>query len=120
MKIIRSFAFAWSGLRYCFLTQTNFRIHLLFAALAILLGICFNISIPEWLALLLCIGSVLILELLNTAIERLCDVVQKDFHPGIKIIKDIAAGAVLVSALVSVCIGTVIFLPKIIHFIKPV
>ena len=68
--------------------------------------------------MLLCIGSVLVVELLNTAIEKLCDVLQKNFHPGIKIVKDVVAGAVLVSALGSVCIGAMIFLPKIIHLIK--
>jgi diacylglycerol kinase len=60
------------------------------------------------------------MEMLNTAIEKLCDVVHKEIHPGIKKVKDIAAGAVLIAAFCSVITGAVIFLPKIIHFIKSI
>jgi diacylglycerol kinase len=56
--------------------------------------------------------------MINTAIEKLCDVVHKDFHPQIKIIKDMAAGAVLIAAISSLITGVVIFVPKIIFFIK--
>ena len=68
----------------------------------------------EWLVVVLCITVVLTLEMINTAIEKLCDVVQPDYHPQIKIIKDIAAGAVLIAALGSIIIGAIIFVPKII------
>ena len=62
--------------------------------------------------------SVLALELINTAIENLCNIISKDFHPVIKIVKDTAAGAVLVSAIGSAIAGAVIFIPLIIHQIK--
>ena len=114
MKILKSFSYAWSGLKYCFTTQTNFKIHLFFAALAILLSLNFHVSILEWLIILLCMMSVLCIEMVNTAIEKLCDVAQTEFHPGIKTVKDISAGAVLVSAMISFIIGGIIFIPKII------
>ncbi|MGG9961564.1 diacylglycerol kinase family protein [Ferruginibacter sp. SUN106] len=117
-KIIKSFAFAWNGLKTCFISETNFKIHLLLAVIAISFGIGFSISGTEWLALIFCIVFVLVMEMINTAIEKICDVVHKDFHPGIKKIKDIAAGAVLVASGGASITGLVIFLPKIIIYIK--
>ena len=118
MKILRSFGFAWNGLKYCFVTQTNFRIHLLLAVLAISLSCWLHISEAEWLIILLCIAFVLLSEMINTSIEKLCDMVQKNFHPEIKLVKDIAAGAVLVSALLNLCAGCIIFIPKIFLVLK--
>jgi diacylglycerol kinase len=65
-----------------------------------------------------CIAFVISMEMLNTAIEKLCDVVHKELHPDIKRVKDIAAGAVLVSAIFSLMTGLIIFLPKIILYFK--
>lgn len=118
MKTIRSFAFAWNGFKICFTSEANFKVHLVFALLAISLGFILNIGSNEWLAVIGCITFVTTMEMMNTALEKLCDVVYKDIHPGIKKVKDIAAGAVLVAAVCSVVIGTVIFLPKIIFYIK--
>jgi len=118
MKILRSFAYAWAGIRSCSSSEANFKIHILFALAAIILGFLLNISPNEWIAIIICIAFVLAMEMINTAIEKLCDVVQQDIHPGIKKVKDITAGAVLVAAIGSFFIGTVIFLPKIILFIK--
>ncbi len=118
MKILRSFGYAWHGLKYAFATQINFRIHLALAALAIGLGIGLHISPIEWVIVLLCIAMVLFAELINTALEKLADVVQRDHHPEIKLVKDISAGAVLVVAIMSAITGIIIFLPKIITLIK--
>ena len=118
MKILRSFGYAWQGLKYAFATQTNFRIHLLLAVVAILLGICLHITAMECLFVSICIAMVLFAELINTAIEKLADVVHRDQHPQIKLVKDISAGAVLVIAVISAVTGLVIFLPKIISLIK--
>lgn len=120
MKIVRSFGFAWNGIRECFATQVNFRIHLLLALLAILMGIVLKISSTEWILVFLCIFLVVVAEMFNTAIEKLSDIVEKGFHPVIRSVKDIAAGAVLVSALFSCITGIIIFLPKIMVFIKSV
>lgn len=118
MKIIKSFSFAWNGLKICFASETNFRIHVFAALVAILFGAGLNISVVEWLVILFCIAFVITMEMINTAMEKLCDVVHVDIHPGIKAVKDIAAGAVLLSACCSLIAGTVIFLPKIILYLK--
>jgi diacylglycerol kinase len=113
MKVFSSFRFAWNGLCYCFKTQLNFRIHLCIFSLVIMAGFLFNITQTEWLAIVFCGMLVLILEMINTALEYLCNTITTDFHPAIKAIKDISAGAVLVSAAGSVVIGSIIFIPKL-------
>ena len=118
MKFLRSFAYAWDGLKYCFVTQLNFKIHLFLAALTIFAGIYFNISRSEWMIIAYCIGMVVITEMLNTAIEKLADIVHQAYHPGIKLVKDIAAGAVLIAAISSAVCGAIIFLPKLFVLIK--
>ncbi len=118
MKLLRSFSYAWSGLKTCFIAETNFKIHVVLAILAISLGFLLNISRNEWLAVMGCVALVVAMEMVNTAIEKLCDVLLQDIHPGIKKVKDIAAGAVMVAAVCSLIIGVVIFLPKIIAYIK--
>jgi diacylglycerol kinase (ATP) len=118
--MIKSFGYAWSGIRYCFQSEPNFRIHSVLAIVVLVFSIVFKISAIEWIAVCFCIAFVLVMEMFNTAIEKLCDVVHKEVHPGIKKVKDIAAGAVLVAAFFSLITGAVIFLPKIINFIKSI
>jgi diacylglycerol kinase len=118
MKLVRSFGFALNGLKVCFTSETNFKIHVLFTITAILLGIGLHISAAEWLVMLFCIGLVAGMEMMNTAVEKLCNVVQAGIHPGIKTVKDVAAGAVLVAAGCSLITGLVIFIPKIIVYLK--
>jgi len=104
---------AFNGMRYFFLHEINGIIQLAVAALAIALAVGLRISTNEWLLVMVCIGFVIALEMLNTAIENLCNVVQEEYHPIIKIVKDVAAAAVMWAAIVSVIIGLIIFLPKI-------
>lgn len=104
---------AFNGMRYFFLHEINGIIQLAIAALAIALAVGLRISTNEWLLVMVCIGFVIGLEMLNTAIENLCNVVQEEYHPIIKIVKDVAAGAVMWAAIVSVIIGFIIFLPKV-------
>jgi diacylglycerol kinase (ATP) len=118
MRITRSFRFAWDGIRYCTKTQPNFRIHLVILSLIMALGFLFNINKSEWIAIVFCGMMVLILEMINTALEYLCNTVTTEFHPAIKAIKDISAGAVLVSAAGSVLIGAIIFIPKIVSLLS--
>lgn len=118
MKLLKSFAFAFNGFKICFTSEANFKIHMLLAAAAVLLGFMFGISNVEWLAVIFSIAFIAVTEMVNTAIEKLCDVVHKDFHPGIKKVKDIAAGAVLLAAVCSLVTGGIIFLPKMIVLIK--
>ncbi len=117
MKLTRSFRFAWGGIVYCVRTQQNFRIHLVILSVVCFAGIVFDISGTEWMFVVMCGTSVLVLEAINTALEYMCDLITKDFHPGIGIIKDVAAAAVLIAAAGSVLIGLIIFLPKIISLL---
>jgi diacylglycerol kinase (ATP) len=120
MKVLRSFGYAWFGLKHAVATQTNLRIHLSIAAIVISMGIGLSITAMEWMIVSICMGMVVFAELVNTALEKLSDVVQKDHHPEIKLVKDIAAAAVLILAISSAITGAIIFLPKIIMFIKTI
>jgi undecaprenol kinase/diacylglycerol kinase (ATP) len=117
-KMKRVFAVAVNGIVHCFRTELNFKIQVLAAFVAVLLGFIFSITKTEWFVIIFCCMIVLSLELVNTAIEKLCDMISKDYHPAIKIVKDTAAGAVLVSSVGSAIAGAVIFIPLIIHQIK--
>jgi len=72
----------------------------------------------EWIVVLLCICAVLGLEMINSALEHLCNLVQRDYHPLVKKIKDVSAGAVLIASIISVVIGFIIFIPKIFALIQ--
>lgn len=118
MRLIQSFKYALNGIKQCFISEPNFRIHFLLAVIAIIFAFLFQVSIAEWVAVGFCIAFVVVMEMMNTAIEKLCDVVHPEIHPGIKKVKDIAAGAVLVAAVFSAVTGLVIFVPKIIIYLK--
>ncbi|MBX9973077.1 diacylglycerol kinase family protein [Cytobacillus firmus] len=117
-SVLKSFSFAFSGIRAAVLNERNLQIHLAVSIAVIIFGVFFGISSLEWMIILLAIGGMLSLELLNTAIERVVDLATEEYHPLAKQAKDIAAGAVLVYAIVSVIIGGVIFLPKILIFLQ--
>ncbi len=119
-RLIKSFGYAWNGLKICILKETNFRIHILCSILVVIAGCFFNISTVEWTIILICTGFVLCMEMLNTAVEHLCDIIHMEIHPLIKKVKDIAAGAVLLSAVIAVICGAIIFIPKIYLFIRSI
>lgn len=119
-RLIWSFVFALNGIKKSVLKEPNFRIHIFCTILVIIAGYYFNISSVEWMLVLLCTALMLSMEMINTAIEKLCNVVHREIHPGIKLTKDIAAGAVLVSAIIAAICGGIIFIPKIILLIKSV
>ena len=108
----RSFRYAFEGLNSFFASQHNAFIHLLMTALVFIASVFFNISKTEAIAVILSMGFVWAAELFNTAVEKLADMVSKDFHPGIKFIKDVSAAAVLLSAMAAFLTGVIIFLPK--------
>lgn len=113
-NIIESFKYAIEGLMFGLKNVRNLKIHLFFTVLVIVGGILFGISSVEWLILLLFIALVISLELVNTAIEETVNLAMPNIHPVAKIAKDVAASAVLVSAMISFIAGFIIFLPKII------
>jgi len=116
----KSQGYARNGIKLIFKNERNFRIELVITALVILAGVFFKISHFEWIAISLVISMVLISETINSAIEALCDTVSQDFKINVKYPKDVSAGAVLVSALVSVITGLIIFLPYIILFLQKI
>jgi diacylglycerol kinase (ATP) len=114
-SLLVSFKYAWAGITYSFQTQRNFRIHVSVCTLAIALSVFLHLQPVEIAIIGITSGLVLALELLNTAIESLVDLtVKQTYHELAKIAKDCAAGAVLVSALVALLVGSVLLLPPLV------
>jgi diacylglycerol kinase len=112
-NILDSFRFAFVGLWYALRTQRNTRIHLSIAAAVVVVGLCLNLSHVEWAVLTLTIGFVLVSEMLNTVAETLVDLISPGYHPLAKIVKDVTAGAVLLTAIVSVVVGLLVLGPPL-------
>jgi diacylglycerol kinase len=112
-KFIAGFGYAFSGLWYTLRTQRNARIHLGIAILAIILGIFLHISAVEFAMVFVAITSVFIAEMFNTVIETCVNLISPEYHPLAKLAKDIAAGAVLLSAMLAIVIGLFIFGPHL-------
>jgi diacylglycerol kinase len=110
---IASFGYAFSGLWYVMRTQRNARVHAAAAVLAIGLGIFLHISAVEFAVTFVAISGVFIAEMFNTALEAGVDLASPQRHPLAKVAKDVAAGAVLVSAILAVIIGLFIFGPHL-------
>ncbi|MEO6406282.1 MAG: diacylglycerol kinase family protein [Ferruginibacter sp.] len=117
-QFLKSFAFAFSGIAYCFKRERNFYIHILASILALGLSFFLSLSSIEFVIVILCIAAVLTIEMINTAIEQLCNFISRERNPAIGIIKDISAGAVLVMSLASLACGLIIFLPKLLTLLK--
>ena len=116
---LRSFKYAFQGFRWMIRDEHNSWIHL--GIVSVLLPVCFvlKLSIVEWALIVISIGIVLTAELINSAIERLADRLSTEHDEGIGKIKDIAAAAVLISAIAAAIVGLIILVPKILLFIKP-
>jgi diacylglycerol kinase (ATP) len=112
---IQAFKVAFAGLFAGLRHETHMRLHAAAAIMVILLALNFSVTRLEWFVILICIALVISLELVNSALERLCDLVHPQQHPAVKHIKDLAAAAVLVAALASAVIGLLIFVP---HFLS--
>lgn len=109
----RSFGFAFDGICTFFKTQHNAIIHAVATIAVIVTGFSVHLAATEWLFITIVIAMVWAAELFNTAIEKLCDMVSPQRNPAIKFIKDVAAAAVLVTAIAAVVTGGIIFLPKL-------
>ncbi|MBV8388437.1 MAG: diacylglycerol kinase family protein [Mucilaginibacter sp.] len=116
-KFLRGFVYAFNGIWHAAATQLNFRVHLVCALIAVFAGYAFQISSSEWLWVIFCIGMVLVAELFNTAIEFLTDLVSPEYNKKAGLVKDMAAGAVLITAIAALIIGLVIFVPKLLALI---
>jgi diacylglycerol kinase (ATP) len=109
VPLLRSFRFAFAGLSHLWETQRNFRIEVAVGLLALALGLLVHLERWEWVALLLTIALVLVLEAFNTTLENAVTLVSPNIDPRAKAAKDVAAAAVLIAAIVSVAIGILIF-----------
>ena len=116
LKRIKSFGFAFSGLFWVVKNEAHIKIHLWATLIVIAFSVFFQVSKTEWLVLLLIIAMVWIAEIFNSAIEKLSDFVSPEYHSKIKIIKDMAAAAVLVAAMAALIIGCIIFVPRIFEY----
>ncbi len=112
-KIIDSFNYAFEGIIYTIRTQRNMRIHLLIGILVLLLSLFYDLSKFEILVLFLTISLVIVTEMINTAIESTIDLITDEYHELAKIAKNVAAGAVLISAINSIIVAYIIFYDKI-------
>jgi len=113
---ILSFKYAFNGLRILFSKEHNARIHLVITIIAVTIAIILNISSVEWLIILVLIALVFSLEIVNSAIENICNYISPEWHTAIKKIKDLSAAAVLVAAIISIICGLIIFVPKLCDF----
>ncbi len=112
-KFLLGFVFAFQGLSVLIKSERNFKFHL-FAFLCVsIAGFYFQIEKTEWLAILIISSIILTAEAINSAIEKLCNHLHPEIHPSIKSVKDIAAAAVLLSAISAIVIAGIIFLPRI-------
>ncbi len=115
-RLFKSFKYAIAGLIYAFKEEQNFQIHTITGVVAIVLGFILKISFFEWIALVICISLVLMAELVNTIFERIVDILKPRLHPYAEKIKDMMAGIVIVATVLSLVLGLLIFLPKILVF----
>jgi len=116
-SLIKSFGFAFEGLWAEIKKGRNFRIQIAAGFIAATLGIILKLSPEEWLDLVIVITIVLILELVNTSIEALVDLISPEIQPKAKLAKDVSAATVLIASIGAAIIGALIFLPKLMAFI---
>ncbi len=110
-----SFRYAFEGIKTTFQEERNMRVHVCAGTFALLLGFFLSLSLIEWLFIALSVFMVIVMEILNTVIENLVDLVTTEFHPLAKKVKDMAAAAVLSTTTFAVIVGAIIFLPKFYH-----
>jgi undecaprenol kinase len=113
-----SFICAGRGFALLWLSQPNFRLHIAAAMCAIALGWLFQISAIEWLILVVTITTVLTAEALNTGLEKVVDFCQPDLHPLARDAKDLSAAAVLVASIGALIVGSIVFIPRLLHLFR--
>ena len=110
---IKSFGYAFHGLKIVAGSQHNFWIHLVVACLVVISGIVVRLTTMEWCIIVITIFLVLAIEVIHSAIDKLVDFVSPGFHQQAGLVKDISAAAVLLTAIAAVVVGLIIFLPKL-------
>lgn len=115
----KSFGHAFDGI-LAGLEERNMKIHCTMAALVVFFGLILHISVTEWCICLVLFGLIMGLELVNTSLEALCDLVTKEYHPLAKRAKDTAAGAVLIASIMAAAAGLIIFIPRLLYMFKSI
>lgn len=116
-RLVKSLSHAYKGISFALCNEKNFQIEIIGGALAIMLMLFFPLSGLERALIILSIALVLTLELANTAMERVMDILKPRIHPYARIIKDVMAGAVLLVSLAAIAIGLAIFMPYLAGFL---
>lgn len=111
-RLYKSFSYAFKGIYQVFRHELNMQIHLLAAIVVIIAGFVLQLTTTEWCLVIFAIIGVWVAEMFNTSIEVLTDLVSPDYHELAGKVKDIAAGAVVLSTLGAVVVGGLVFLPK--------
>ncbi len=112
-RLAKSFKYAFKGFKKVFFEEQNFRIQIIIALFVVALGFYFRIKSFEWIILAFVIGLVMILEMVNSAVERTADILKPRIHSYTKEVKDIMAAAVMLASVISVIIGVIIFFPYV-------
>lgn len=112
-RLLKSFKYAFRGLKKVFSEEQNLRIEGISAIIIITLAFVFKIKTSEWCLIFLVIFLVILMEILNSAVERVADILKPRIHNYVKEIKDIMAGGVLMSSVLAIIIGLIIFIPYI-------
>lgn len=115
---LASFKAAWFGFRFALRSEHNFQIHLFAAGMVVLSGIAFQLSRTEWAVISFAIVLVMATELMNTALEKLADALHPEKHPAVGLAKDLAAAAVLLSAVGACLVGGMVFWPYFRDFFR--
>ena len=113
-RLRKSFGYAFKGIDNVISNEPNMKIHVSVAILVVITAFLLKISMIEWIILVLLIGLVLAAEVINTTIENLVDMYTKEYNEKAKVVKDTAAGTVLILAITAAIIGLMILVPKII------
>lgn len=117
IKFFRAFVYASNGVVHAVRTERNIKFHLVATVIVIVAGLILKLSLMEWCIVSVLIGGMLSLELMNSAIERVVDLVTEEILPLARQAKDLAAGAVFIYAIVSAIIGLLLFIPKLIDYL---
>ncbi len=110
-----SFKYAFNGIAAFVSSEPHARIHAVATVAVVALGLYCRLSPVQWIAICIVTGMVWITEMFNTVIEKIMDHLSPEYHPRVKWIKDVAAGAVLIAAIVAVVVGAVVFLPMFVN-----
>jgi diacylglycerol kinase len=118
IRLFKSFNYAFRGLFKILREEQNLQVHSIVAIIIVAMGFAFKIKPWEWCAILIVIALVILMETVNSAMERMADVLKPRIHDYIKELKDITAAAVMIAAVLAVAVGAIIFTPYILALLS--